>query len=107
MLLFQGFDYSAKCNELTVDDILKNLQSTFAEIEDYTALLHVETDIKQIRVPKMEVKIFFKQPDRLRLKSKGFAMLPREGMFINPNRFSKEDFYMSILGKESFKDIAT
>ncbi|MBW1767987.1 MAG: outer membrane lipoprotein-sorting protein [Deltaproteobacteria bacterium] len=107
MLLFQGFDYSAKCNELTVDDILRNLQSTFAEIEDYTVLLHVETDIKQIRVPQMEVKFFFKQPDRLHLKSKGFAMLPREGMFINPNRFSKEDFYMSILGKETFEDIET
>ena len=107
MLLFQGFDYSAKCNELTVDDILRNLQSTFTEIEDYTALLHVETDIKQVRVPKMEVKVFFKQPDKLHLQSKGFAMLPREGMLINPNRFSKEDFYMSILGKEIIKDMET
>lgn len=107
ILLFQGFDHPSKGNELTADDILGNLQSTFAEIEDYTALLHVETDIKQVRVPQMEVKVFFKQPDKLHLQSKGFAMLPREGMLINPNRFSKEDFYMSILGKETFKDMET
>jgi len=106
-LLFQGFDYPTKGNELTADDILRNLQSAFAKIEDYTVLLHVETDIKQVRVPQMEIKVFFKQPDKLHLQSKGFAMLPREGMLINPNRFRKEDFYMSILGKETFKDMET
>ena len=56
-LLFQGFDYPTKGNELTADDILRNLQSAFAKIEDYTVLLHVETDIKQVRVPQMEVKV--------------------------------------------------
>ncbi|MBW2610485.1 MAG: hypothetical protein JRC68_09105 [Deltaproteobacteria bacterium] len=107
LLLFQGSDCISQGTELTVDDILRNLQSTFAEIEDYTVMLNVKSDIKQVRVPQMEVTAFFKQPDKLHLQSTGFAMLPREGMFINPNRFNREDFYMSILGKETLKDIET
>jgi len=105
MLFFQGLLCLSECSEMTADDILRHLRARFAEINDYTVLLQVETDIPQVHVPQMEVRVFFKQPDKLHLQSKGFAMLPREGMIINPNRFKKEDFYMSILGKETLKGI--
>ena len=103
MLLLQGFAFQSWGDELSANDVLKNLQKTFAEIEDYTVLLRVKTDIQQIRVPQRDVKVFFKQPDKLHLQSKGFAMLPKEGMFINPNQFNREDYYMSLLGKENLK----
>ena len=55
----------------------------------------------------MEVMVFFKQPDRLHLQSKGFAMLPREGLLINPNRFSKENFYVSAPKRETVEGVET
>ncbi len=103
-LLLQGAVSPARGDDLTAEDVVRNLQSRFAEIEDYTVLLSVESDIEAFRVPRMEVKAFFKQPDRLHLESKGFAILPREGIFINPNNFRPEDFYMTVLGKENSKD---
>lgn len=86
--------------ELPLDGILSNMKATFAHINDYSAILHLKTDIKQIRIPDTEIKVFFKQPDKLRFKSKGFAILPRQGMFFNPNSLNKNDFYMSVLGKD-------
>ena len=102
-LLLQGAVSPARGDDLTAEDVVRNLQSRFAEIEDYTVLLSVESDIEAFRVPRMEVKAFFKQPDRLHLESKGFAILPKEGIFINPNLFTNEDFYMAMLGKETLK----
>jgi outer membrane lipoprotein-sorting protein len=101
VLFLQGLAFQTRGDELSVEDVLKNFQKTFAEIMDYTVLLQVKTDIQQIRVPQRNVKVYFKQPDRLHLQSKGFAMLPKEGMFINPNRFNRKDYYMSLLGMES------
>ncbi len=103
ILLFQGVNTPVQGNALSLDDILRHLQSTFAEIEDYTVTLKVTSNIRQVRVPQMEAKAFFKQPNKLHLESRGFAMLPREGMFLNPNRFNREDFYMTILAKETLK----
>jgi len=99
--------YSSQGREITADDILRHLQSAFAEVEDYTVRLHAEIDMEQVRVPPMDVTVYFKQPDKIHLQSKGFAMLPREGIFMNPNRFSKENFYMSLLGKETLKNVET
>jgi len=107
MLLLHGLHCPSLCDEITADRILKHLQTRFAEIDNYMVLLNIKTDIAQIRVPQMEVMVFFKQPDKLHLESKGFAMLPREGLLINPNRFKKEDFYMSIQGKETIEGMET
>jgi len=103
MLLLHGLALQSRGDDLSVDDVLKNFQKTFAEIMDYTVLLQVKTDIQQIRIPQRKVKVFFKQPDKLHLQSEGFAMLPKEGMFVNPNRFNRKDYYMSLLGEESLK----
>ena len=105
MLLFQGFHCPSLCNEMTAAHILEHLQAKFAEIDNYSVLLSIKTDITQVHVPQMEVMVFFKQPDKLHLQSKGFAMLPREGLLINPNRFRKEDFYMPTPEKEAIGDL--
>ncbi len=107
LLLFHGVNTPVLGDDLKLDNILQHLRSTFAEIEDYTVMLDVTSNIRQVRVPQMKVKAFFKQPDKLHLESRGFAMLPRESMLLNPNRFNREDFYMTLLGKETLKDMET
>lgn len=100
LALFQGVTVSAAGSEPTAEDIVRHLQSAFSAIEDYTVRMDIKTDIRGVNIPEMEVKAFFEQPDKVHLESKGFAMLPREGVLINPNRFNPDDFYMSVLGKE-------
>lgn len=106
-LVFQNLGYASQGHDITAADILRHMRSTSSEIEDYTVRLRAEIDMEKVRVPPMDITVYYKQPDKIHLQSKGFAMLPRDGIFINPNRFSKEDFYMSLLGKETLKNVET
>lgn len=99
--------FAAQRLQITEDEILGHIQSVFNEIKDYTVRIHAEIDMEEINVPPMEVTVYFKQPDKIHLQSKGFAILPREGMFINPSRFNKENFYISLLKKDTLQTIET
>ena len=100
-LIFMIISTSTQGAEVTVPEVLKHLQSTFAQVKDYRVRLHAEVDMERVKVPPMDVIVYFKQPDRIHLQSKGFSILPRQGLFFNPNQFSQEDYYMSFLGKET------
>ena len=37
------------------------------------------------RMPKKKIKMFFKKPNKLNIKTKGFAIIPKNGINNNPN----------------------
>lgn len=86
--------------EPAIDEIINNLKSSFSRVDDYTVMLKVKTDIKDFYVPEMKIKVYFKQPDKIHLESSGFAMLPREGIFFNPNDLDRDNFYMSLIEED-------
>ena len=45
----------------------------------------ISMKIPAFRMPKKKYTVFFKQPDKLEIKSKGFGLLPRTGMFTSPS----------------------
>jgi outer membrane lipoprotein-sorting protein len=66
------------------EDILKNLQAHFPGVQDYTVKLDILPDIERLKVPPMQVTMFFKQPDKFHYESESFAVLPREGLSFSP-----------------------
>ena len=40
--------------------------------------------IPAFRMPKKKYKVYFKQPDKIKVKSRGFGLLPKTGMFTSP-----------------------
>ncbi len=69
--------------------ILARLGHTYDGLKDYTVNVRANVDVERMRVPKMEAKVYFKQPDKIHFESSGFALLPREGVF-NPFQFTKD-----------------
>ena len=45
----------------------------------------ISMKIPAFRMPKKKYTVFFKQPDKLEIKSRGFGLLPRTGMFTSPS----------------------
>jgi outer membrane lipoprotein-sorting protein len=88
-------------NEITKETILNNLKTQFNQIKDYTVTIHAEMDMENINIPPMDVTVYFKQPDKIHLKSDGFAMLPKQGLFNNPNNFNEDNFYISLIGLDT------
>ena len=63
--------------------ILDSLKTRLDGIEDYSAEIEIEVDVDFINMPKKHATIYFKQPDRIRFRSKEFIMLPKRGLNNN------------------------
>lgn len=76
---------SSIAQTLTASQILANVQKQFEQVNDYTATLHATVNIEHLNIPDMTVKLYFKQPDKVHIESKNFAMLPKEGIALSPS----------------------
>ncbi len=59
--------------------ILRDVNLTFQKVKDYTADIKIKTDIPFINILPVNAKVFFKQPDKFHIQSKGIAILPKQG----------------------------
>ena len=79
--------------------IIKKTDDQFREINNYQVDMVISIAIPAFRMPKKKYKVYFKQPDKIKIKSRGFGLLPKTGMFTSPQenfsnlsniRFSKD-----------------
>ncbi len=74
------------------DVIIRNLKNEFNKVKDYSVDVNIKVDVSFLKVPEMNAKIYFKQPDKIHIQSEGFAMLPRDGLYTSPLSFLKNDY---------------
>lgn len=79
--------------------ILEKVKSKFAEVKDYQVGVSINVDVDFLKVPVTQATIFFKQPDKIKFKAEGFALLPKEGLNFSPLTILRGD-YTSIYEKE-------
>lgn len=72
--------------------ILDAVRQKFNQAKDYQVDVSVKLDMSFIKVPDMNVKVFFKQPDKIKLQSEGFAIVPKQGLNFSPAQLLKGDF---------------
>ncbi|HEY9166737.1 MAG TPA: hypothetical protein VIS48_11305 [Candidatus Kryptonia bacterium] len=71
---------------------LKNALSKFAGIEDYVVNVKVHMDIPDVKSPDMEGTVYYKEPDKYKMESKGLFFLPKEVGVFNPKKFDPDAF---------------
>jgi outer membrane lipoprotein-sorting protein len=85
---------------LTASAVMANVEKGFAAVQDFTATLDAEVDMERVRVPKMTATLYYKKPDKVHVASPNFAMLPREGIVLNPALLSQR-YQPTLKGRES------
>jgi outer membrane lipoprotein-sorting protein len=77
---------AASAQRLTAKQILAKAGANYDVVKDYVVDARLTVESPQMHVPNMQVKIFYKKPNKLHVDSKdGFAMLPRQGTIVgNP-----------------------
>jgi outer membrane lipoprotein-sorting protein len=83
----------------TAPQILHNMKNQFDSVKDYTATLKVTVDMEKMQIPEMLVTIYFKQPDKIHIEAKDFAMVPREVVGLNPAQLI-DKFDATVVGSE-------
>lgn len=84
--------------------ILNSIKERFNKIKDYQVDAQIKVDVDFIKAPDMKAKIYFKAPDKLKLDSKDFAMLPKQAFNFSPMAFLDKGYnsiYSSTEGKST------
>ena len=85
ILLFTQIFLFANDHYLTdVEMVVDKTQKQFEKAFDYQVTMKIELKVPGFRMTKKKYKVFFKQPNKLKIKSRGFGMLPKTGIFTSP-----------------------
>ena len=67
-----------------IENIIRKTQKQFEKASDYQVTMKIDLKVPGFRMPRKKYKVYFKQPSKLKIKSRGFGMLPKTGIFTSP-----------------------
>lgn len=82
---------------------LENAIHKFDGVKDYTVNVKVHVDMKAAQIPEMEAKVYFKAPDKVKIDSKGFFLMPKDVGIINPAKFDPDKFEVAVIDTFTYK----
>lgn len=66
------------------DSLLAKVQARLAGVSDYTAEGVMKTDVSFMKVPDARITVYYKQPDRFKIKKQdGISIIPKGGVNVN------------------------
>ena len=67
-----------------ITDLINKVRAKLDQVNDYVAAGSLKTNVSFIKAPIGRVKVYFKKPDKFKLKKEGgISILPKGGVSIN------------------------
>ncbi|MCB0730755.1 MAG: hypothetical protein KDC88_06955 [Ignavibacteriae bacterium] len=85
------------------DEIINNVKEKFGSVQDYKVDLKIEVDMEFLRIPKVSATVYFKQPDKMKMDSRDFAILPKEGINFSPINMLNKNFTSIYVKEDTLK----
>ena len=64
--------------------VVKQIRDKLEKINDYEADAFLKTEISFLKVPDAKVKIYYKKPDKIKIKNEnGISLVPKETVSIS------------------------
>lgn len=89
------------------NEIVRSVITKFSVVKDYEVDINIKVDVEFLRVPESKAKLYFKQPDKVKLKSEGFALLPKDGINFSPSSILKGNYTAIFERKENLNGFQT
>jgi outer membrane lipoprotein-sorting protein len=82
-----------------VQELMKQVKAKLELVNDYKAEGLLKTDVPFIKVPESKVSVFYKKPDKFKIKkAEGISIVPKGGISINLNSLFAGNEYTIIPG---------
>src|SRR5687768_10692079 len=90
-----------------INTLVKNVRAKLNAINDYEATGRMKTNVAYLKIPVSGVKVFFKKPNKLKVKSeKGISFIPKGAVSINMGGiFTDNEFTIIDAGSEKIGNI--
>ncbi|MGB8195278.1 MAG: hypothetical protein WCF67_25300 [Chitinophagaceae bacterium] len=83
------------------ETLLRQVRDKLAKVNDYKASAILKTNVPFIRMPESEVDVYFKRPDKFRIKKEGgVSVLPKGGVSINISSLLTDNKFTAVPGGE-------
>lgn len=97
-----------KSLQQTPAQLLNELVVKFNKVQDYSADVKMKFDIPFVRIEELNGKVFFKQPDKFRIKTEGIAFLPKQNPYYALSAIKDSSNYTAVEGgKEMIGSVNT
>lgn len=80
-----------------VEQLLQKVKEKYDKVSDYTADGQMKTNVLFIKAPVAKVKVYYKKPDKLKIKNEqGVSFIPKGSVNINMNNVLALKNYQAI-----------
>jgi hypothetical protein len=84
------------------DVLVKQVREKLLKVKDYKAQAVLKTNVPFIRIPQSGVDVYFKRPDKFRIRKEGgISVLPKGGISIDINSLLAGDQFTAVPGGEA------
>lgn len=88
-------------NGQDIKGLLQKVKAKYDQVNDYTATGKMKTNVVFIKAPVATVKVYYKKPDKLKIKNEsGVSFVPKGSVNINMNNVLGLNNYEAIDGGE-------
>jgi len=85
-------------------DIIDTMKIKLEQVYDYSADLEIEVDVDFINIPVKHARIYYKKPDKIKIRSDEFFMLPKRGLKNRMTEILEEPFTAIYLDQEIIRE---
>ncbi len=90
-----------------INDIFKRIEKNYSGIKTFIAEAQITVEMERLRIPRKNVKLFFKQPVKFQIEADGFAMIPRAGLLMFPNQLNNERYSLKFVKVDTLDKLIT
>jgi len=87
-------------------ELINKVKAKLATVKDYEAKGTLKTDVSFMKIPKAGVTIFYKKPDKFKIKKDdGISVMPKGGISVNLNSLLEHDNFTAVAaGTTTYQD---
>src|SRR6516164_3546657 len=94
------------CQSQDVNQIVQKLRGRLDQVKSYESDAIIKTNVSFLKVPEAKVKVYFRQPDKIRIRNEsGISLIPRGALVISLNGLLHGEFTAIDAGKDTIRGI--
>lgn len=84
------------------DKLIRDVRAKLGQVNDYKATGKLKTDVSFLKIPVSDIQVYYKKPDRFKVKKDGgISLLPKGGISVNLNSLMMMDNVTAVNAGES------
>jgi outer membrane lipoprotein-sorting protein len=100
IVAFLLFSLGARAQD--ADKLIREVKAKLDQVNDYKATGKLKTDVTFLKIPVSNVQVYYRKPDRFKVKKDGgISLLPKGGVSINLNSLMMRDNMTAVNAGES------